>query len=70
MEWTFRKPTEEGAYLYRIGEHGMRAAVVSKHGSGKNGELRAKLTGTFMEYSLSSLSGEWAGPIPIPGEKR
>jgi hypothetical protein len=70
MEWTFTKPTKEGAYLYRIGQNRLRAAMIFWHGAKYKGELRAVLTGTYMDYPLSALSGEWAGPIPVPEEKR
>jgi hypothetical protein len=62
LKWDFHKPTKEGAYFYRppAKERGM--AIVFW----KKGELRAQLTGTYMDYPLSALSGEWAGPIPEP----
>jgi hypothetical protein len=71
MEWTFMKPSVPGLYVYRIGhQHGVRAAVVTWAGSGKNKQLEAMLTGTRLSQPVSALSGEWAGPIPEPQEKR
>jgi len=65
VEWTFAKPQQPGAYFYRIGSK-LSLAMVAWHGARYKGEFRAHLTGTFMDYPLSALSGEWAGPIPEP----
>lgn len=71
MEWTFTKPTQPGAYFYRLaGQPGPQLAGVYWHGKNQNRELRARLTGTRLEYPVTVLSGEFAGPIPEPQEKR
>ncbi len=62
LQWTFRKPTDQGAYFYRLSGESYKLAKVFW----KNKELRAKLTGTYHEYPLSAMSGQWAGPIVPP----
>ncbi len=62
LEWTFKKPTQPGAYFYRLsGKQGQLVRI-----DWKKNELVARLTGTNLEYRLSALSGEWAGPIAEP----
>lgn len=65
LKWSFRKPTKEGAYFYRAPNKDVRLATLFWKG-GKNKELHAYLTATYMEYPLSALTGEWAGPIAEP----
>jgi hypothetical protein len=70
LEWTFIKPNKPGPYLYRVTGKEIQGAIVFEHGLGRNKEFRAKLTGTYMDYPLSALAGEWAGPIPEPVYKK
>ncbi len=65
LKWTAHKPTKEGAYFYRAPNNAVQLAQVF-WASGKNKELRARRTGTTLEYPVSALSGQWAGPIPGP----
>ncbi len=62
MKWTSTKPTQPGAFFYQLAGKGLRLAMVFK----KDGELHVHLTGTYMEYPISALSGLWAGPISEP----
>lgn len=66
LEWTDIRPKVPGWYWFK-GEYGIRIAWI-KHDSRKMNELYAVIGG--VGNWMSTLHGQWAGPIPEPREQK
>ena len=66
MTWTTEQPKVPGWYWFK-GEYGIRIAWI-KHDSRKMNELYAVIGG--VGNWMSTLHGQWAGPIPEPQEPK
>ena len=64
LEWTDEPPKVPGGYWFKD-EYGIRIAWI-KHDSRKMNELYAVIGG--VGNWMSTLHGQWAGPIPKPRE--
>jgi hypothetical protein len=64
LEWTDEPPKVPGWYWFKD-EYGIRIAWI-KHDSRKMNELYAVIGG--VGNWMSTLHGQWAGPIPKPRE--
>src|ERR1700742_3207035 len=62
--WSTEKPTVQGWYWYRKNEQ-EQSRIVNVYSS--FGEpFTVTFTGNDRVFELASLSGQWAGPIPMP----
>lgn len=66
LTWTNEPPKVSGWYWFK-GEYGIRIAWI-KHDSRKINELYAVIGG--VGNWMSTLHGQWAGPIPEPQEPK
>lgn len=66
LEWTDSRPKVPGWYWFKD-EYGIRIAWI-KHDSRKMNELYAVIGG--VGNWMSTLHGQWAGPIPEPQEPK
>lgn len=66
LEWTTEPPKVPGWYWFKD-EYGIRIARI-KHDSRKMNELYAVIGG--VGNWMSTLHGQWAGPIPEPQEPK
>lgn len=66
LTWTNEPPKVPGWYWFK-GEYGIRIAWI-KHDSRKMNELYAVIGG--VGNWMSTLHGQWAGPIPEPREPK
>ncbi len=66
LEWTDEPPKVPGRYWFKD-EYGIRIAWI-KHDSRKMNELYAVIGG--VGNWMSTLHGQWAGPIPEPREPK
>ena len=66
LEWTNEPPKVPGWYWFKD-EYGIRIARI-KHDSRKMNELYAVIGG--VGNWMSTLHGQWAGPIPEPREPK
>jgi hypothetical protein len=64
MNWTKKKPIEPGAYWYR-NDNWERPVQIDEEA---DGSLIVWQPGIDFPSRLADLRGEWAGPIPEPGE--
>ena len=62
MKWTNKKPTEPGWWWYRFADAKAVTVWVWK------GRRNLVVDLGDRSYSLKELSGQWAGPIPMPEE--
>ena len=67
MKWTTEKPTEPGWYFHRfaLGDT-PRVWKISSVTYGSGEQVLAVIRGVNSAEMLSSIHGEWAGPIEEP----
>jgi hypothetical protein len=72
MNWTREKPTKPGWYWWKLDNYARVVMVDTGEWDRERGEPRLIFTqpGMEMAYRVSEWDGEWAGPIPKPGEAK
>ena len=67
LKWTSEKPSAPGWYWWR-GEGDIEGEILEIYvqTSEAVSELRAWLTKEEANYPLSTIKGQFAGPIPVP----